>query len=166
MKHSIITIPATSPHVYVFMPAVAEAAVLIMTTDKHVRVELVEEDMHYFKDLQVATSGQTTMNYNVNGGNSAPFRSNDGNGNSGNNSSFTLATSIFLLMVLVADVVNVKPMEVMVILPQNGTVVFGGNGGQAPAYIREVPMHLLHSFLLTTFQCEPRTIGFANSRIL
>ena len=131
-----ITIPANAPHVYVFVAGGGGGGGVDHDNGQArgggtggQRYALVERSA-------VANSGQTTMNYNVgNGGSGAPTRSNDGNGGGGNNSSVTFGNFNMSANGGGGGCGKCNSNGGNGNTTQNGTVVFGSNGGAAPSYM-------------------------------
>lgn len=157
-----ITIPATSPHVYVFVAGGGGGGGVDHDNGQARSGGTGGRRYALFQRSQVATSGQTTMNYNVgNGGSGAPARSNDGNGGSGNNSSATFGNFNISANGAGGGCGKCQSNGNNGSATQNGTVVFGGNGGQAPAYIRgtDAPASFLP---VNNIPVNPEPVGFAN----
>lgn len=157
-----ITIPATSPHVYVFVAGGGGGGGVDHDNGQARSGGTGGRRYALFQRSQVATSGQTTMNYNVgNGGNGAPARSNDGSGGSGNNSSATFGNFNISANGAGGGCGKCQSNGNNGSATQNGTVVFGGNGGQAPAYIRgtDAPAAFLP---VQNIPVNPEPVGFAN----
>ena len=157
-----ITIPTSTPHVYVFCAGGGGGGGVDHDNGQARSGGTGGRRFALFQRSQVANSGQTTMNYNVgNGGSGAPARSNDGNGGGGNNSSVNFGNFNINCNGAGGGCGKCQNNGSNGNTGSNGSVVFGGNGGQAPAYIRGSDAPALFSPVLN-IPVNPEPVSFAN----
>ena len=158
-----ITIPTTSPHVYVFVAGGGGGGGVDFDDGQARPGGSGGRRYAFFQRSSVANSGQTTMNYNVgNGGGGAGARSNDGGGGSGNGSSVNFGNFNMGANAGGGGCGKCNQSASNGNTAQNGPVVFGGTGGQAPAYMSGIAAPI--AFIpVVNIPVTPEPVNFANA---